>query len=224
MRPQQLTFLYRSAITVTRQQPYLDWANAGEADGPELTNELASSRRTVYLVEDLDTSNADLDSLLDDHWERIFETELELWTDDRAAWPSPRTRELFDAWFAAEITDSVVDLLPEEPLTVAEVEATELQDALGSCAWCGLDIDEGAGRFAGFKVTDRARLESRRGLTWPIPVGDDEVLMGLVPPADSEEAQDHDLLFRVCGSRCEKALRSVVSKALRRQARSVNVE
>jgi hypothetical protein len=214
-----MSFLYRSAITITRQQPYLDWANAGEAGGPELTNELASSRRTVYLVEESDTGDADLDSLLEDNWERIFETELELWTDDQDAWPSPRTRELFNAWFTAEATDSVVDLLPEEPLTVAEVEATELQDALGSCAWCGLEIEEGAGRFAGFNVADPARLESRRGLTWPIMVGDDEALMGVVPPADSEEAREHDLLFRVCGSRCEKAVRSVVSKALRREAR-----
>src|SRR5262249_10241992 len=151
--------------------------------------------------------------------DNIFETELELWTDDHDLWPPALTRELFDAWFSAEATDCVVDLLPEEALTPADVEAAELNDALTSCAWCGLEIDEGAGRLAGFKVADPARLEPRRGLTWPIIVDDEEVLTGVVPPADSEEAGEYDLIFRVCGSRCEKALRSVVSRALRREAR-----
>jgi hypothetical protein len=214
-----MSFLYRSAITITRGQPYLDWANGTEAGGPELTKELAASRRTVYLVEEFETDEPDLRAIVDDHWEYIFETELELWTDDHDVWPSPLTRELFDAWFSVEATDSVVDLLPQEPLTHAQVELADLEEALGYCAWCGLEVDETNRRFAGFKVAQPDRLEPRRGLTWPIVINDEEVLVGMVPPADSEEAEDHDLVFRVCGSRCEKALRSVVSRALRREAR-----
>jgi hypothetical protein len=214
-----MSFLYRSAITITRGQPYLEWANGADAGGPELTKELAASRRTVYLVEEFETDDPDPKAIVDDHWERMFETELELWTDDRGAWPSPRTREMFDAWFSVEITDSVMDLLPDEPLTHAEVEMADLEEALGYCAWCGLEVDESNRRFAGFKIADPERLERRRGLTWPIAIDEEEVLVGLVPPADSEEARGHDLLFRVCSSRCEKGLRKVVSKALRREVR-----
>jgi hypothetical protein len=34
-----MTFLYRFALTVTRRQPYIDWANSVDDDGPELTED-----------------------------------------------------------------------------------------------------------------------------------------------------------------------------------------
>ena len=42
-----MSFLYRSAITITRKQPYIDWANGLEDGGPELTAELATDQRTI---------------------------------------------------------------------------------------------------------------------------------------------------------------------------------
>ena len=211
-----MSFLYRTAITVSRKQPYMDWANSFDDGGPNLTDELARNRRTVYLVEEADP-HQDIRGLLDNHWESIFEEELVMWMEAEDDWPTPRTREMFDAWFDAEITDTVIDLVPEEPLNQTDAEVGELSYALGHCAWCELEIEEGQGRFAEFKLADRERFAHREGLTVPVRIDDEQILIGIVPMADSEEAlAGYDLLFRVCTSRCEKAVRKVIPKALRR--------
>lgn len=212
-----MSFIYRTAITVTRKQPYMDWANSFDDGGPNLTDELARDRRTVYLVQEGEAAHQDLRELLDEHWQNIFEEELAMWMESEDDWPSPLTREMFDTWFDAEITDTVIDLVPEEPLSQTDVEVTELSYALSHCAWCDLEIEQTKGRFAEFKVADRARFAHREGLTVPVRIDDEQVLIGIVPMADSEEAlAGYDLLFRVCTSRCEKAVQKVVPRALRR--------
>ena len=105
-----MSFLYRFAVTVTRQQPYIDWANSFDDGGPELSKELADDRRTVYLVNETDV-RSDLRAILDEHWLDIFEKELGMWMEREADWPAERTREMFDAWFAVEVTDTVVDVV-----------------------------------------------------------------------------------------------------------------
>jgi hypothetical protein len=215
-----MSFLYRTAITVTRKQPYIDWANSFDDGGPNLTDELARDRRTVYLVGEGDGPQ-DLRELLDEHWESIFEDELAMWMESEDDWPASRTREMFDVWFDAEVTDAVIDLVPDEPLTHTDVELADLTHALGHCAWCELDIDEGEGRFAGFKVAHRGRFAGREGLTVPIQIDGGDVLLGVVPLADSDEARaGYDLAFRVCTRQCEKAINKVVPKALRKLGRS----
>jgi len=216
-----MSFLYRHAITITRKQPYLDWANnVDDDDGPKLTAELADDRKTIYLVPESDRQ-PDFGRLLDEFWEEIFEEELAAWMldDGDGSWPAPRTREMFDAWFGAEITESVFDLTPEEPLTEAEVEGMNLDDAVHRCAWCDIEVDEGAGRFVGFKLEDRGRLAHREGLVVPLAV-DERFAMGIMSRADSDAARaGEDLVFRACTSRCEKARRKFVPKALRKGLR-----
>ena len=65
-----------------------------------------------------------LESLLAEFWEQIFETELGLWMEEEQTWPQARSRHMFDAWFESEVTSSVCDLTPEEPLTHDEVEGS----------------------------------------------------------------------------------------------------
>jgi hypothetical protein len=211
-----MSFLYRAAITITRRQPYIAWAN-GTADGEvELTGEFANDRRTVYLVAEFE-NGSDLGDLLDDRWEQIFEEELAAWSEDETEWPASRTRELFDQWFGAELTESVIDLDPTEPLTETDVELADLADAFQTCAWCELEIEKDEGRTTGFPLVDRERFEGREGLVLPIPIDKDDVLVGIVTPRDSDDARaGNDLLFRVCSSRCEKIVRKLVTKALRR--------
>jgi hypothetical protein len=210
-----VALLYRSAVTVTRKQPYLEWANGFDDDGPELTDELAGSRRTVYLVGESD-DRPDLHALLNDYWEDIFEEELAMWMVEEDDWPAPRTREMFDAWFDAEITDTVVDLVPDEPLTQTDVEIADLGEAFQFCAWCDVEIEKSEGRFVGFKLADRDRFAGRAGLTVSLPIGDERSLLGAMTPDDSQEAQDgEDLVFRACSSRCGKAIRKAVPKTLR---------
>ena len=215
-----MSFLYRFAITIVRKQPYIDWANGTDDDSPELTADLAHDRRTIYLVPESD-GEPDAAALLDEFWQRMFEKELGAWIENGDRWPTPLTREMFDAWFDAEVTGSVYDLTPEEPLTHADVEMADLDDAVHRCAWCDIEIDEDAGRFVAFKLADRTRLAHREGLVVPLSVNDERVVVGIMSPADSDAAREgEDLAFRACTSRCEKALRSAVPKALRKVFRS----
>ena len=211
-----MSFLYRFAVTVTRQQPYIDWANSFDDGGPELSKELADDRRTVYLVNETDV-RSDLRAILDEHWLDIFEKELGMWMEREADWPAERTREMFDAWFGVEVTDTVVDLAPEEPLTQLDVESADLDQALHYCAWCDLEVEAGDGRFVGFKLANRSKFAHRAGLTLALPIDEERIIMGIVSPGDSKEALDgDDLVVRACTSRCEKAIRKVVPKALKR--------
>ena len=211
-----MSFLYRSAITITRKQPYLDWANSFDDGGPELTAELADDRRTIYLVPE-SPNQPNLESLLAEFWEQIFEEELAAWMLEDEDWPKPLTRDMFNAWFDSEITDSVFDLIPEEPLTQADVEGADLDYAVRRCAWCDIEIDEGAGRFVGFSLADRGRLAHREGLVLPMAIDDEHVVTGIMSRADSDAARaGEDVVFRVCTSRCEKAIRKTVPKALRK--------
>jgi hypothetical protein len=211
-----MSFLYRSALTITRKQPYIDWANGVEDDGPELTAELAGDLRTVYLVPESERE-PNLESVLAEFWQQIFEEELAAWILNGEDWPRPLTREMFDAWFDAELTGSVFDLIPEEPLTQADVEEADLDSVVHRCAWCDIDIDEGAGRLVGFTLADRERFAHREGLVLPLAVDEERLVIGIMSRADSDAARaGDDVVFCVCTSRCEKAIRKVVPKAIRR--------
>src|SRR5437870_3545441 len=131
-----MSFLYRHGLLISRKQPYLEWANSFDEE-TNLTEELSQARRTLYLVPETD-GEPDVEELVEDFWQDIFETELGAWilADDR--WPAPRTRELFDEWFDVELNDSVFDLTPEEPLTQGDVDANDLQEMMGRCASCGI--------------------------------------------------------------------------------------
>jgi ribosomal protein L24E len=214
-----MTFLYRFAVTITRKGPYIDWANSFDDGGPTLTDDLADDRRTVYLVPEA-TDRPNLAAIVDEFWQAIFEEELAMWMENEADWPNPRTRELFDAWFGVVVTDSVFDLAPEEPLTQRDVDLIDLHDAVERCAWCEIEVEPGAGRYVGFKLSDRAPFEHRAGLVLPLRIDDERVVSGIVAMPESEEARaGEDVIFRACTSRCEKALRSAVPKALRKMRR-----
>ena len=216
-----MSFLYRVALTITRRPPYIDWANSFDDDGLKLTVELAGEHRTVYLAPESD-KEPDLEGLLDEFWLQIFEEELSAWRQEEEDWPTPLMRDMFDAWFGVELTDSVFDLTPEEPLTQTDVEAADLTDAVQHCAWCDIEVDEGAGRFVSFGLADRGRVAHREGLVLPLVIDDERVVIGIMSRADSDKARaGEDLLFRACTSRCEKALRKTVPKALRKALQAV---
>ena len=64
-------------------------------------------RRTIYLVPE-STNEPDRERLLEEFWRQIFEEELALWMEDDSTWPAPLTRDLFDAWFEAEVTSRLL--------------------------------------------------------------------------------------------------------------------
>ena len=208
--------LQRSALTITRKQPYADWANRvseGEGDSVTYTDVLP---RTVYLVPAI-APEASTSELLGEFWEDIFEEELAAWSEDESTWPASRTRELFDLWFDVELTDSVVDLAPDEPLSEADMEAAAVDDAWHHCAWCDLELEPEQGRRVGVKISDREPLASREGLAITLFTSDEQALPGILSARDSEAAAaGEDLVFRACTSRCEKLIRKEAPRALRR--------
>lgn len=211
-----MTFLYRHALFVSRRQPYLDWANSIDDSGATLDAALSRKERTVYLTPEAD-GEPELQELLEESWEEIFEEELAAWHEAEERWPQARTREMFDEWFDVELCASVLDLAPEEPLTQEQVDSLDLADAVNSCAACGIDVEEGHGRFVGFKVADRSRIAFRQGRVLHLPVDDEQVIPCIVTVDDSAAAREgDDLVVRVCSSGCEKAVRKVVPKALKR--------
>ena len=215
-----MTFLYRHALFVSRKQPYLDWANEIDPGTVILDLELSRRERTVYLAPEMD-GEPELGELLEERWEEIFDEELAAWHMAEERWPQERTREMFDAWFDVELCGSVYDLAPEEPLTQDQVDALELAQALEFCAGCGVAVEDGQGRFAGFKIADRSRIAFLQGRVLHLAVDEDQTVPCIVAVDDSEDARNgDDLLVRVCSSGCEKAVRAVVPKALRRFLRA----
>jgi hypothetical protein len=211
-----MSFLQRAALIITRKQPYIDWANQAEEGSDDQVTFPEEDRRTIYLVP---ASEYDLtvEEVLDEFWEDIFEEELSAWMVDEGAWPAERTRPLFESWFDAELSDAVMDLTPDEPLTEAEVELGEVSYALQHCAWCDLELEPQEGRSVGFKLTNRELFARREGLAVSLPVNDEHLVTGILTEQDSEAAAaGDDLIFRACTSRCEKMLRKEVPRALRR--------
>jgi hypothetical protein len=213
-----MALLFRTPIFVTRKQPFIDWANGVDEEGPPLTLDL-SERRMVYLVAGAEREDEPA-ALLEDSWADIFEEELFGWIVDESRWPAGRTREMFDAWFTSEVGDAVVDLDPEEPLTEDDVDRQELELALSTCAWCDTDLDEDLGRTVGFALPDRSLLSDREGRVWAVGVGKRRFVSGIVSPADSELAADGaDIIYRACSRRCERLLNKLMPKAIRDASR-----
>jgi hypothetical protein len=203
----------RVAVKITRKQPYMDWANGTDGPVPVVTYP-ADNPHTIYLAPN-DGFEPVLARLIDEFWEHVFEVELNMWMVDETTWPEPRTRQMFDEWFDAEIVDTVIDLVPEEPLSEGEVEKAEIQYALSHCAWCDLELEPENRRVVSLSLADRAALASREGLTVVIP-SSDRILTGIMTTADSPAASEgHDLVFSACSSRCEKIIRKEAVRGLR---------
>lgn len=213
-RYHNMSLINRIALTITRKQPYVDWANGTDGAAPIVAypEDIA---RTVYLapVDDLEPI---VTKLLDEYWADVFEAELNMWVEDESMWPEPRTRQLFDEWFDADIVETIVDLVPEEPLSENDVERADIEYVVNHCAWCDLELDGENRRMVGLPLPDRQRWARREGLTVLVPLSD-RVLIGVMATADSPAAsQGDDLMFAACSSRCEKILRKEAPRGLRR--------
>ncbi len=209
-----MPFLFRTPVLISRKQPHIDWANGLGDGGPELTADLAETRN-IYLGPQSPFVQT-LEWALDQIWEDIFEEELYGWSTDEQRWPANRTREMFGAWFTAELCGSIIDLAPDEPLTEEDVELEELDVALNTCAVCGAELPAGSGRMIPFRLSHRDRLEHREGRVVALLVARNRIFAGVVTPKDSTPAQENvDVMFRACSRRCEKQVLKLVPRALR---------
>ena len=102
--------LNRSAIILIPRQPYADWANSLDDDGPRFEIAEDNDDLTIFLGPDLATV-AEIDAFVTKHFDVFFEHWLSGWSTDPAQWPQRRTRRMFRAWFDVRIHTMVEDVV-----------------------------------------------------------------------------------------------------------------
>jgi hypothetical protein len=100
----------RMAVRVTPKAPYIQWANGLEEGGVKLGSEYMPDNN-IYLVEDSDDLELDLEQLLEPHYAAIFEEELGARHRREADWPQHRDLATFLAWFEVDLHSQVFDLI-----------------------------------------------------------------------------------------------------------------
>jgi hypothetical protein len=215
--------IYRTPLLLTRKQPFVDWLRS--LDEPEGLDDSSSANLTaavdVYLVH-APAHEPTLEEMVVEYWQDLFEEELWNWMTDELTWPADRTRAMFDAWFDVRLGDTVVDLVPDDPLTDDDMDAADVEAAIHECAWCGAALEEEQGRLAGFAIDRPERLAHRAGRIFDVVVNRNRVVTGILSPPQSEPAQaGDDIVFKTCSRDCERALKSAVPRALRAAMRAI---
>ena len=100
----------RAALIVRPKQPYVDWANSVDDEGPQAVLQGLRTDPSTYLVESIDLTE-DCDLLVGDTWEWIFREQLGGWMRDPGLWPEGMTREMFLEWFDCELSTMIWDML-----------------------------------------------------------------------------------------------------------------
>ena len=113
----------RCAITVEPRQPFIDWARQVQ---PDQALPPGAFEPGLYLLPRYETREKAIE-LLEQGYDEIFCSELETWSTDPEAWPSPRSLGLFQEWFAFRFFDLVGDQ-GQEPLAHYEVDESFLED------------------------------------------------------------------------------------------------
>jgi hypothetical protein len=105
-----MPMLNRSAIILMPKQPYADWANSLDDDGPRFSISDADDELTIFLGPALD-SVEHIDAFITKNFDFFFEHWLEGWCTDPAQWPPRRTRRMFREWFDVRIHTMVEDVI-----------------------------------------------------------------------------------------------------------------
>ena len=108
----------KAAIVIKPKQPFINWANHFDDDGPTLSLEDARHDPDVSLVDDLE-NELEKEKVVRKYYKTIFEHELEAWMTDENSWPVKRDLRTFLNWFDVDICSMVLNLardpLWEEP-------------------------------------------------------------------------------------------------------------
>ena len=110
-----LPLVNRYIVILRPLQPYVDWVNGLPMSEPQEPgdkvfdlDEAQRYHRTSYLIPYAwEWQHAE--AWFDENFDLFFQNELEGIEADRALWPDPRTLELFEAWFEAEVFDAPYD-------------------------------------------------------------------------------------------------------------------
>lgn len=103
--------LNRSLIVIRCRQPFLDWLRQlPDPVEPEMSLEEINEDASAYLVPTIEDPD-DLDDILQQGCESIFEDQLASWWTDEDAWPATRDFETFCEWFEVGLHSIVEDLV-----------------------------------------------------------------------------------------------------------------
>ena len=113
----------RAGVIIRPKQPYVDWANSMDDDGPRAVLGELRTDPTIYLVDDVDFLE-DFNLAIEENWsfnvritpdvinwEWIFKEQLCSWMRDPECWPADLTREMFNKWFDCELSTMIWDML-----------------------------------------------------------------------------------------------------------------
>lgn len=98
--------LNRAAVLVRPKQAYIDWARSLDDSGIVPS---ADDERHVYLIPEFEFPE-EVEQLLRQRYETIFEQELWGWHTNPSKWPKRRTYKVFLNWFEVEINSIIFDL------------------------------------------------------------------------------------------------------------------
>lgn len=104
----------RSALVVTPKQPFLDWLHGADPSSRDLTLRELAQEPTIYLIPECDTPE-EIDQVVREMCEEIFEEQLAGWFNDGATWPSDRGFDVFCRWFDCQFHSVLIDLA-DDPL------------------------------------------------------------------------------------------------------------
>lgn len=107
----------RTALIVKPKQPFADWLTAVDPRGSLTLPEIREDT-TVFLLPD-EAFQMDLEKVLREFFEDIFEQVLWEWATDEGDWPKERSYEKFREWFDVEFHSGVIDLA-EDPIDQIE--------------------------------------------------------------------------------------------------------
>jgi hypothetical protein len=97
----------RTVITIIPMQPYIDWANSFDDDGPKISPDSIHAT-SILIPEKFDEYS--YEQFLKKNYKIIFEEELAAWMIDPATWPSKIDYDMFKLWFHIIVSETVLDL------------------------------------------------------------------------------------------------------------------
>ena len=100
--------LNRAVITVTPNEPFLQWIQTADDISTHIATEDVYSPN-AYLVEDTQ-DGMDPEKLIQKNFKTIFEEELNGWIIDESMWPQKRDLRVFKQWFQITVREIVYDL------------------------------------------------------------------------------------------------------------------
>lgn len=106
--------LNRCVLIAKAKQPFAEWIHS-LPEPADITLAQLNEDGIAYLLPEPDDDD-DLESLLPQCFDLLFEAELALWCTNEEEWPKDRSLEAFRAWFDVELRSIVLDLV-DAPLT-----------------------------------------------------------------------------------------------------------